>query len=1183
MRRNLTRGLTALLLAGFPLGSCAPREAAADAAADTAAEAAAAPVALPAVDEPRRLSVMFFGAPTANGPHHDPITRYRVLKKAFGAVGIDLTYREDPEGALRRDVLAAFDAVLLYGNWAQNAPMPREQLDALIGYVEAGGGFVPVHCASACWGRSPRFVRLVGARFQSHGGEEFQVENVAPDHEILQGLEGYRAWDETYVHDEHGDDRQILQVRDGEPWTWVRRQGEGRVFYTASGHDHRVWDMKPFQDLLRRAVLWAVGPDRAKLLDELGLPTLEQEAVSLPGYRQRREITEGQKPLSPAESKKLIQVAPGMDVQLFASEPDIVNPIHVAWDHRGRAFVLETLDYPNNLQAGNIGHDRITICEDTDGDGRADRFTRFAEGLSIPTSMCFANGGVVCTNGSEMLFLRDTDGDDVADERRVLFAGFNMGDTHAGPSNLRQGVDGFVYATIGYSGFRGEVGGVTHQFGQGVFRFRPDGSSLEFLQNTTNNTWGLGFTTAFDVVGSTANGNPSWYVTHPRAAYERADLEQPRTPAADDNPLFFPMSEDIRQVDQFDRYTAGAGHAVYTASRFPAEYQDRVAFVCGPTGKLVGSFELRRVGGGYRAVQWPNNLFCSADAWTSPVCAEVGPDGAVWVCDWYNLIVQHNPTPSRASAGVDAKTGKGNAYETPLRDQQHGRIWRVFPRGTADDAEPDLDPDAPASLLAGLDHPNQLWRLHAQRLLAERAARVPLGKSEFAALEQRLTRAPASIHALHLLAQTGGLTPGHLEASLRAADEGTRRAALRLAPAQVARQRYVVDGGIDAAGRELAEVLVRLAELPADEAIGAAVYATAVRLGSDLFSERALRDAWTMAARAHAAPVLAAAAADGRTADAPVAQENLLPNPGFEDVADGRPVGWTDLRHYSGAGPDRITFRAVDGGRNGSRCLEIQCSEFTDSGVAATVRLEPGSRYRLRGFVKTVGAQARPNTPGMMLNVHGGPRTRGLAGDQDWTELSVEFDAWQGEHVIHCLFGGYGGARGTALYDDLELVRIGSGMTLDGALRALAEVAARAGQEVEPVAKVHTPDAAVHARGLDVYRRTCIACHGFEGRGVPQVFPPLDGSDWITGDPELPIRIVLHGLQGPVRVGSGQYQNVMAPLGTTLDDAEIADVLTLVRQSWSNDAAPVTADQVRAVRTATAARTSMWTAAELGR
>lgn len=1177
MRRTSTRGLSAFLLGLTALlPACGAEVDASPRGLDAAAP----------VDDttPRRLSVMFFGAPTANGPHHDPITRYRVLKKALGATGIDLTYREDPEGALRPDVLASFDAVLLYGNWAQNAPMPRDQLDALIGYVESGGGFVPVHCASACWGRSPRFVRLVGARFQSHGGEEFQVENVAQDHEILAGLEGYRAWDETYVHDEHGDDRTILQVREGEPWSWVRTQGEGRVFYTASGHDHRVWDLKPFQDLLRRAILWAAGPDRAKLLDALALPTLEQESMSLPGYRQRREITEGQKPLSPAESKKLIQVAPGMDVRLFASEPDIVNPIHVAWDHRGRAYVLETLDYPNNLQAGNIGHDRITICEDTDGDGRADRFTRFAEGLSIPTSMCFANGGLICTNGSQMLFLKDTDGDDVADERRVLFDGFNMGDTHAGPSNLRYGVDGFVYATIGYSGFRGEVGGVQHQFGQGVFRFRPDGSALEFLQNTTNNTWGLGFTESFDVVGSTANGNPSWYVTHPRAAYERAGMEQPRTPAADSNPMFFPMSEDIRQVDQFDRYTAGAGHALYTAQRFPPEYRDQVAFVCGPTGKLVGSFRMERVGGGFRAVQSPNNLFCSADAWTSPVCAEVGPDGAVWVCDWYNLIIQHNPTPSRGSAGIDAKTGKGNAYETPLRDQQHGRIWRVFPRGSADDAKPELDPDSTASLLAGLDHPNQLWRLHAQRLLAERAVRVPFGSSEFGALEQRLGSAPTSIHALHLLAQTGGLQQSHLESALRSDDEGTRRAAVLLAPADVVQARYVTDRGVDAAGRELADVLVRLADLPTSEALGRAVYATADGLGAALFEERALRDAWTMAARAHAAAVLATAAAAGRASDAPAVEKNLLPNPGFEDVdADGRPVGWTDLRHYSGAGRDRITFRAVDGGRDGSTCLEIQCAEFTDSGVATTVRLEPGSRYRLSGFVKTVGAAARPNTPGMMLNVHGGPRTRGLAGDQDWTELSVEFDAWQGEHVIHCLFGGYGGARGIARYDDLKLVRISSGQTLDGALVALAEVAAQGGQPAEAVARVHAPDAEIHARGAEVFQRTCIACHGFAGRGVPNVFPPLDGSDWMTGDVELPIRIVLHGLQGPVRVGSSQYQNVMAPLGATLDDQQIADVLTFVRQSWGNDAASVTADQVRAVRAATKDRTNMWTAAELGR
>ena len=153
----------------------------------------------------------------------------------------------------------------------------------------------------------------------------------------------------------------------------------------------------------------------------------------------------------------------------------------------------------------------------------------------------------------------------------MLFSGFHMGDTHAGVSNLRYGLDGWVYATIGYSGFDGLVGEVHHRFSQGVFRFRPDGSALEFLQNTTNNTWGLGFTEAGDVVGSTANGNPSFYLTFPnREAYERCGVDQPRTPNADDNPMFFPMSEDIRQVDQFDRFTARRGPRALHRAPVPA-------------------------------------------------------------------------------------------------------------------------------------------------------------------------------------------------------------------------------------------------------------------------------------------------------------------------------------------------------------------------------------------------------------------------------------------------------------------------------------------------------------------------------------------------------------------------------------------------------------------------------------
>ena len=179
----------------------------------------------------------------------------------------------------------------------------------------------------------------------------------------------------------------------------------------------------------------------------------------------------------------------------------------------------------------------LPICEDTDGDGRADKFTVFADKLSIPTTLAFSNGGVICTNGSDVLFLKDTDGDDVADERKVLFTGIRTGDTHAGTSNFRYGIDNWIWATTGYSGFGGTVGGKQHNFSSGVYRFKPDGSAMEFLQNTTNNTWGLGFTEEFDIHGSTANANPSWYLSFPRRYYERAGLAQPRTPRADDNPL----------------------------------------------------------------------------------------------------------------------------------------------------------------------------------------------------------------------------------------------------------------------------------------------------------------------------------------------------------------------------------------------------------------------------------------------------------------------------------------------------------------------------------------------------------------------------------------------------------------------------------------------------------------------
>src|SRR5690606_38486338 len=133
--------------------------------------------------------------------------------------------------ALRPGFLEQFDALLLYANWDTLAP---EQEQALVNYVEGGRGFLPIHCASACFGHSDTFIRLVGGRFARHGGEVFAPVTVAPDHPVVRDLAPLEAWDEIYVHDRHGDDRIILQVRRDaagyEPWTWVRTQGDGRVF-----------------------------------------------------------------------------------------------------------------------------------------------------------------------------------------------------------------------------------------------------------------------------------------------------------------------------------------------------------------------------------------------------------------------------------------------------------------------------------------------------------------------------------------------------------------------------------------------------------------------------------------------------------------------------------------------------------------------------------------------------------------------------------------------------------------------------------------------------------------------------------------------------------------------------------------------------------------------------------------
>ncbi len=714
-------------------------------------------------DQPRRIEILFLGH---SNEHHNSRKYMPILASALAPSGINFTYTEKVED-LNPDILALYDGILIYANHENRAP---EQEQALLDFVSEGNAFIPIHCASFCFKESPEYVNLVGGQFKSHGTDTFTATIVDKVHPITQGLEEFSTWDETYVHHKLADDITVLMERvEGnhrEPWTWVKKYGKGKVFYTAYGHDERTWNNPGFLDLIKNGIVWAVNDPVKKNWEAFvkDMPTLAYKKMdNIPNYENRDPAPKYQMPLTPEESQKLIQVSPGFKLELFASEPNIINPIAMNWDEKGRLWVVETVDYPNTVRDDKgSGDDRIKICEDTNGDGKADKFTIFAENLNIPTSFTFVNGGILVSQAPNFLFLKDTDGDDKADVKEIIMEGWGVFDTHAGPSNLQYGIDNKIYGAVGYSGFKGSISGVAHEFGQGIYRFDKNFGAFEFLTRTSNNTWGLGITESNSIFASTANNTHSVFMGIPNKNLKDVEgISLKGSQKIDGHYAMLPITQNIRQVDVFGGFTAAAGHHFYTARSFPRQYWNKTAFVCEPTGGVVHTAMIEKDGAGYK--EWDGgNLMASSDEWVSPVEAKVGPDGAVWVLDWYNFIVQHNPTPTVARGGYDAVNGPGNAYINPLRDKERGRVWRISPKDSKKITTLKLDKKDSPGLVKALTNDNMFWRLTAQRLLVENGDMRVL-PSLYKLIEDRGVDAlglnPGALHALWTLEGLGAIAP----------------------------------------------------------------------------------------------------------------------------------------------------------------------------------------------------------------------------------------------------------------------------------------------------------------------------------------------------------------------------------------------------------------------------------------
>ena len=1019
-----------------------------------------------------RLDVLFIG----DRGHHQPEARLHdvygpLLRKGFA---IDW---EDDLAHITSELLADYDCVLMYANQAQHEVVPPAFFSGLQNYVREGGGFVALHCTSGCFMQSQEWLEFVGARFVSHGAEVFQQEVVAPEHPTMNGWANFTAWDETYVQKHHKEGRLVLTMRGEEPWSWVRSEGKGRVFYSASGHDARVWKEPAFLDLLVRAMDWAAGPTASFRRQSLVEPKFShQEEQWVPNYEGRDPQSKFQLPSTPEQARQALIVPAGFEVELFASEPMVVNPVAMAWDERGRCWVAESPDYPNTMDPNHAGQDRISILEDTDGDGRADKKTVFMDGLNLPTSILKVKGGVLVTQAPDLLFLRDGDDDDKCDSAMVVLSGFGRWDTHAGPSNLRWGPDNAIWGAVGYSSYSSPT---QDQFGSGLWRWDLKADDPEFMAQFTNNTWGLGFRGDGELFGSTANGAPSFFVGAPKNFTSRTAPNSPGAAPVASTALFHPALEELHQGDYFGQFTAAAGHSFATGSQVPSGWSDRSAFVCGPTGHLVGRLETYADESGWRTRD-AFNLCSSIDDWFCPVQADVGPDGAIWIADFAQFIILHNLPGSPERGLPKIEYGDGAAHLNPLRDNQHGRIFRIVRKGDHGPS-PNLESATDEQLFQALVHPNQFWQVTAQRLLVENDRR-----SAIPGLLQ-LHRASA----LRALAGLGALDTesgrAYLQLALASPDVAWCKAALQGLPASAGGASLLVSSGLlENPSSDLRRTAFLCASrMPESPAIGVALAGRA--LIEDL-NDTWISQALSAAIASHADPFLAAATP--MLADEPTGNPvNLFPNPSFETAAPGhaeQPLAWR-VRSYNGDA--QHTWE--DGlGRDGGRALVIRSSTGADTSWCTDVAVEPGTRYRLRGWIKTNGVTHEGGTHGALLNIH--PLhvvTNYVQDDSDWTLVELEFQTDSNQHQvsINCLYGGWGQSTGEAVYDELELVSLGPAHDL----RTLVDLARKFGKQAELHEPANDLDALLQDGDFDSGRDTffhnevisCVRCHGWGGEG----------------------------------------------------------------------------------------------------
>ena len=508
-----------------------------------------------------------------------------------------------------------------------------------------------------------------------------------------------------------------------------------------------------------------------------------EDTAHLPNLVDRRsfeELLRGSIPLpkSPEESAKSMQLLPGYKLELMASEPLVLDPVAFEWDKEGRLWVAEMADYPLGLDNKGKAGGRIRILEDKNNDGRYDHSTVFLDSLSYPSGVMPWRDGVLISAAPDILFAKDMNNDGKADEVRVLFTGFGQGNQQHRMNGFEYGLDNWIYGANGDSG--GTITSAKNNMSVNIrgrdFRFRP--KTLEFQTQAGQTQFGRRRDDWGNWFGN-SNYSLGWHYKYPEQYIRRNDklvISNNRQQIGNYN-----RSHIIKFISKpLQRFNLVGAENHITAANSPTPYRDnlfganaeQLLFVSAPAYNVIRREILKPHGISFLSYRpekaGSQEFIASKDSWFRPTMLKTGPDGALWIADFYRLVLEH---PEWIPDDVEQKLKLRSGSD-------RGRLYRVYPTKSTPRDIPKLSTKTKTELVAALDSPNGWQRDTAQQILVNQNA-----QSTVTHLEEllRKTKNPkARLHALYTLDGINKIRPNHLIIGLTDSHPGVREHAIRL-------------------------------------------------------------------------------------------------------------------------------------------------------------------------------------------------------------------------------------------------------------------------------------------------------------------------------------------------------------------------------------------------------------------